>query len=32
MSISFENTNGNSTELHVKWGKTDQYVTVKADR
>ena len=30
MSITFENTNGNSTELHVKWGTTDQYVTVKA--
>jgi hypothetical protein len=31
MSISFENTKGGSTELHVKWGTTDQYVTVKAD-
>ena len=30
MSISFENTKGDSTELHVKWGTTDQYVTVKA--
>jgi Protein of unknown function (DUF2911) len=30
MSISFENTKGASTELHVKWGTTDQYVTVKA--
>jgi DUF2911 family protein len=30
MSISFENTRGASTELHVKWGKTDEYVTVKA--
>ncbi len=30
MSISFENTKGNSTELHVKWGTVDQYVTVKA--
>jgi len=30
MSISFENTKGNSTELHVKWGTTDQYVTIKA--
>ena len=30
MSISFENTKGNATELHVKWGTTDQYVTVKA--
>jgi Protein of unknown function (DUF2911) len=31
MSISFENTKGGTTELHVKWGTTDQYVTVKAD-
>jgi hypothetical protein len=31
MSISFEDTKGGSTELHVKWGTTDQYVTVKAD-
>ena len=31
MSISFENTKGNSTELHVKWGTTDQYVTIKAE-
>ena len=30
MSISFENTKGSSTELHVKWGTTDQFVTVKA--
>jgi hypothetical protein len=30
MSISFENTKGSSTELHVKWGTTDQYVTVTA--
>jgi hypothetical protein len=30
MSISFENTKGNSTDLHVKWGTTDQYVTIKA--
>src|SRR5271170_2412664 len=30
MSISFENTKGASTELHVKWGKTDEYVIVKA--
>jgi Protein of unknown function (DUF2911) len=30
MSISFEGTKGNSTELHVKWGTTDQYVTVTA--
>jgi hypothetical protein len=30
MSISFENTSGASTELHVKWGTVDQYVTFKA--
>ena len=30
MTISFENTKGNNTELHIKWGTTDQYVTVKA--
>lgn len=31
MSISFENTKGNTTELHVKWDKTDEYVTVTAE-
>lgn len=30
MSISFENTSGNTTELHVKWENTDEYVTVTA--
>jgi hypothetical protein len=30
MSITFENTKGNSTELHVKWATTDEYVDVKA--
>jgi hypothetical protein len=30
MSISFENTKDSTTELHVKWGTTDEYVTVKA--
>lgn len=30
MSISFENTKGNTAELHVKWGTTDEYVAVKA--
>ncbi|MEI9981309.1 MAG: DUF2911 domain-containing protein [Edaphobacter sp.] len=30
MSITFENTHGATTELHVKWGTTDQYVTIKA--
>jgi len=31
MSISFENTKGRSTELHVKWESTDEYVTVTAE-
>jgi hypothetical protein len=31
MSISFENTKGNHTELHVKWEKTDEYVDVTAE-
>jgi hypothetical protein len=31
MSISFENTKGNTTELHVKWEKTDEYVNVTAE-
>ncbi len=30
MSISFANTKGASTELHVKWDTVDQYVTVTA--
>ncbi len=30
MSISFENTHDNTTELHVRWEKTDEYVTVTA--
>ena len=30
MSISFENTKGRSTELHVKWETTDEFVTVTA--
>lgn len=28
MSISFENTHGDSTELHVRWEKNDEYVKV----
>jgi Protein of unknown function (DUF2911) len=28
MSISFENTTANSTELHVRWETTDRYVTI----
>jgi len=31
MSITFENTSGNSTELHVKWENTDESVTVTAE-
>jgi hypothetical protein len=31
MSISFEHTKGNATELHVKWDTTDEYVTVTAE-
>jgi hypothetical protein len=31
MSISFENTHGASTELHVRWENTDEYVPVKAE-
>lgn len=30
MSISFEHTNGNSTELHIKWEKTDESVKITA--
>jgi hypothetical protein len=30
MSISFENTHGNTTELHIRWDDTDQYVPVVA--
>lgn len=30
MSISFENTKGNITELHIRWENTDQYVPVVA--
>ncbi|QNI36438.1 DUF2911 domain-containing protein [Edaphobacter albus] len=31
MSISFENTKGNSTELHVKWENADQSVKITAE-
>lgn len=31
MSISFEHTRGGSTELHVKWATTDEYVDVRAE-
>ncbi|MEG9435597.1 DUF2911 domain-containing protein [Edaphobacter sp. HDX4] len=30
MSITFEKTHANSTEMHVKWENTDEYVTVTA--
>jgi hypothetical protein len=30
MSISFENTSGGSTELHIRWETTDVYVPVVA--
>jgi hypothetical protein len=30
MSISFENTKGATTDLHVKWETTDQYVQITA--
>ena len=30
MSISFENTKGNTTELHIRWENTDQSVTITA--
>lgn len=31
MSISFEDTKGASTQLHIKWGTTDEHVNVKAE-
>lgn len=30
MSISFENTKGSSTEMHIRWETTDESVTVTA--
>ena len=30
MSISFEHTTENSTELHVRWETTDRYITIMA--
>ncbi|HEY0264473.1 MAG TPA: DUF2911 domain-containing protein [Granulicella sp.] len=30
MTITFENTKGNSTELHVKWENTDEFVKITA--
>ncbi len=30
MTIDFENTKGSETEMHIKWEKTDEYVTIKA--
>lgn len=29
MSLSFENTTANSTELHVRWESTDEYVAIR---
>ena len=31
MSISFEHTHGKTTEMHIRWEKTDRYVTVTAE-
>jgi hypothetical protein len=31
MSISFENTHGANTELHVRWATTDEFVPVHAE-
>lgn len=31
MSISFANTKAKTTELHIKWEKTDEFVTVTAE-
>ncbi len=31
MSLSFENTHGTTTQLHMKWEKVDEYVTVTAE-
>jgi hypothetical protein len=30
MSISFEHTTKNSTELHVRWETTDEWVKIEA--
>jgi len=30
MSITFENTHGSSTELHVKWENADESVAISA--
>jgi hypothetical protein len=30
MSLSFENTTATSTELHIRWDTTDEYVTITA--
>ena len=31
MTISFEHTKGGSTELHIKWATTDEWVEVHAE-
>jgi hypothetical protein len=30
MSISFDKTTGHSTVLHIRWDKTDEFVTIEA--
>ena len=32
MSLSFEKTTGQSTQFHIKWATTDEWVTIKAAR
>ena len=32
MSLSFEKTTGTSTQLHVRWENTDEWVEVKLAR
>ena len=31
MSLSFENTHGTTTQLHMKWETTDEFVTITAE-
>ena len=31
MSITFQNTHGKTTEMHIKWENTDRYVTITAE-
>ena len=32
MSLSFEKTSGNATQLHMRWETTDEWVEIKASR